>query len=170
MLQKAEKVTVKLSNMEMSIQLLSFRHHRNEEYTLLDTGCVLYLLRHLPSLLHKLEKTTVKLAIIERTIKEVAEHLQKSLEERREKNAYPSGVRCGIKNFLTILKNDRIRKIADPKITGKTQSLYKRFGEDRLLVYILCEGDFKGIATQDSQLAKKIPKKKFIPCQRLLKG
>lgn len=168
--EKAEKVTIELSNMKLPIQLLSFRHDGNEEYVLVDTGCVLYLLRHFPSLVHRLENATVKLAIIEHTIKEVAKHLQKSLEEKKGKNAHPFGVLSGIENFRKILENERIRKVADPKIAKKDQPLYKRFGEDSPLVYSLYEGDFKAIATQDSPLAKKIPKKKFIPCQQLLKG
>lgn len=165
-----EKVTVKLSSKEFSIQLLSFRQDGNEEYVLVDTGCVLYLLFHLPSLVHRLEKGMVKLAILEHIINEVVEHLQKSLEGKKEEKTYPSGVLSGLENFRKILENNRIRKVTNPKIPKNVQSSYKRFDKDKLLVYTLYEGKFKAIATQDIQLAKKIPKEKFIPCQQLLKG
>ena len=167
--EKSVERTVELPNVELSIQLLCFRYSKNEDYILVDTGCVLYLLRHLPSLLPRLEKCAVKLAVLEQTTREVAEHLQKAFKEKETKKASTFGVLSGVENFRRFLENDRIRRIADPKIPEKTQLSYRKFGEDKLLVYTMCEGNFKAIATQDSSLAKKIPKNKFISCQHLLR-
>jgi hypothetical protein len=119
--------------------------------------------------MHKLEKGAMKLAIIEQNIREVAEHLQESFEEKRKENVCPSNVLSGIKNFRKLLKNKRIRKIANPEITKKAQLFYKQFAEDWLLVCTLLEGDFQAIATQDTALAKKIPNRKVISCQQILK-
>ena len=169
MTEKTEKVTIKLPNMELSIQLLSFKQEANKEYILLDTGCILYLLRRLPSLVHRFEKDAVKLAIIEHTIYEVAEHLSESFKAKIRKRASPFGVYSGIENFRKLLRDDRVKKFTNPKMTKKDQLVYKRFGEDMLLAYAFFEGGFRAIATQDTPLIEKISKKYLFPCQQLLK-
>lgn len=169
MSEENSRMTISLPNTELSVQLLSSRFNGNEEYILVDTGCVLYLLRHFSSLMYRLDRDIVKLAIIEQTIEEVAEHLRKSYEEKQERRASIFGVVSGVENFRKLIENDKIRKIANPKISKEAQPVYDRFGEDKLLVYVLHKGSFKGLATQDSQLAQRISEKKIIQCQQLLK-
>lgn len=159
-----------LPDTELSVQLLSFRFNRNEEYTLIDTGCVLYLLRRFSSLMDRLNRNIVRLAVMEQNIEEVAEHLRKSYEEKQEKGASIFDVMSRVKNFRKLLENDKIRKIANPEITKKAKPVFERFGEDKLLVYVLQEGGFKNLATQDRQLAQRISAKKAINCQQLLKA
>jgi len=153
----------------LSVQLSFFKQKDNEEHILVDAGVLLYLLRHFASLSHKLRKKTLKLAITEQVIREVAEHLEKSLENKNAKGISIAGVQEGIKNFCVILRSNEIRKIADPKIPRKVRRTYEQYREDMKLAYVLFEGKFKGITTQDGSLIEKIPKEKIIPPQQLLK-
>lgn len=163
-------LTINFPNTTISVQLLSSRFNGNEEYILIDTGCLLYLLRRMSSFMDRLDRNVVKLAVMEQTVEEVAEHLRKSYEEKQERGASIFGVVSGVENFRKLLENDKIRKIANPKISMEAQQIYDRFGEDKLLVYVLDKGSFKGLATQDLQLAQRISKKKIIQCQQLLKA
>ena len=102
--------TVKLLDNKLLVKLLYFKQKSNEEYVLMDTGGLLYLLRHFASFLYRLKKGILKLAITEQTIREIDEHLTKSLGKKRSKGESIAGVQKGMGNFYMILKGNEIRK------------------------------------------------------------
>lgn len=157
---------VEFDNINFEVQLSSFQSEENEEYILLDTGCVLQLLRRFNTLLHRLKSGALKLAILEKTIREVVEHLSKSQSALIKKGESFLHVRSAMENFRKLLQDDRIRKIADPSAAHKVLSKYRQFGEDKLLALVLSKGCFKTVATQDTPLARRIGRNRYIPCKQ----
>jgi len=164
---RGNSVKVEFDGRQFEIQLSSFQSEGNEEYILLDTGCVLNLLRRFHTLLHKLKSGTLKLAILEKTIKEVAEHLSKSQSALIRKGNSSFYVRSAMENFRKLVQDDRIRKIVEPLASNEVLSRYEQFREDKLLALVLFEGRFKAVATQDNRLARRIGENRYIPCERL---
>jgi rRNA-processing protein FCF1 len=162
---KANKVLrIDLLKKTVSVTLSQFSRSGNEHCILLDTGCILQILRRLPAFVHKLQKEdTVSYAITEQVINETAEHLRKGATKNPEMD-YSTREPSGIYSFMEILADKRIIKIADPEISRKNQLKYKEFAEDILLVYTLVEGGFKGLATQDGKLTRRLKGKNVFPC------
>jgi rRNA-processing protein FCF1 len=151
------------------IQLAPFKMDGNGEYMLLDTGCVLWLLKKISSVFYQMEKRDLKIAILEKTISEVAEHLSKSKESLAAKNAPAFHIEGAAQNFRKILEDNRIMKLANPRFTSNQISEYKNFGEDSVLAYALFQGNFKAIATKDGPFARRLRKDKFVSCDLLFK-
>jgi len=151
----------------IEVHLLPLQSEGNEEYVLVDTGCVLAAMRHFDSVVYRLERGTLRLAILEITINEVAEHLRRSQSKLSQKGFSTRGVRSAIENFRKLLQYDKVKKIANPVIPEKVLSFYAHFREDSLLAYVLFEGNFKALITQDSSLAERVGKDKYMPCKRL---
>jgi predicted nucleic acid-binding protein len=158
---------VEFDDVQFEIRLSLFQSSGNEEYVLLDTGCVLALLRRFHRLRHRLEKDTLKIAILEINIEEVAEHLSKSQNTLIQKGFPILGIRSAIENLQKILQDDRIRKVANPIIPGKAFLAFEHFQEDKLLAYALSEGKFKAVVTQDKKLLQRLGEHKCIPCDHL---
>ena len=162
-----QEITLSFPEKELLIQLLVFESNEKNGGFLLDTGCILYLLKHLPSFIHRLEKSQVRIGIIEHTILEVVEHLWKSYESKKQKDGSTFGIVSGFENFRKLIMDDRIKKFTNPK-TRLTKEFLKTYCEDSLLVCALQKGGFKAIATTDIPLTKKLPKDRTIPCQELI--
>ena len=71
---------IEIGQTSFEVQLQPFRSEENIEYLLVDTGCVLGMLKRLKTIRHIIKKKELKLAILEGTIYEVSEHLCKSKE------------------------------------------------------------------------------------------
>lgn len=129
----------------------------NEEYWMLDTGAVLETLYSLSAILYRLKRDLYKLAILEKTITEVAEHLKRSYSDKKIKNLSTHGVEQGIRNLTKLLGDSNVKLILNPEeIPRKLIDFYERYGEDKLLIYVTKEGKFKGIVTKDGKLVKKV--------------
>jgi len=163
-----EEIKLSFPKEEVIVRLLPFKIKETKDYVLLDTGCVLFLLRRLPSLLHKLERNKIRIGAIEHTLNEVLEHLLKSFDSKIKENVSTTGVLTGLRNFRKFLADDRIKKFANPKVSVPKETI-KKYREDSLLVCALDEGSFNAIATQNGPLKRKLPGKKKISCQKLLK-
>jgi hypothetical protein len=125
------------------------------------------MLKHFKGVLHRIEKDTIKLAILEITINEVVEHLLVSQRELSQKGLPISGIFGAIENFRKILQDNRVKKIANPVMSQKALRSYDYFGEDKLLAYVLMEGNFRAIATQDGALGKRVGDDRHIKCERV---
>lgn len=145
------------------IVLSSFKEKSNSNYFLLDTGSVLKLLPRLSSLIHRLNKEEINLAIPEKTIEQVIQHLMKSFSKRKKQQANIHDVEEGMRKFVKLLDDKRILKIFNPtELPNKRKKHYKDFGEDEILAFVLFEGKFKGIITEDEKLKKKISNEKKV--------
>ena len=130
---------------------------KNEEYWMLDTGAVLKTLYSLSAILYRLERDLYKLAILEKTITEVVEHLKKSYSDKKMKNLSTHGVEEGMRNLIKLLRDGSVKLILNPEeIPRKLIDFYERYDEDKLLIYVAKEGKFKGIVTKDGKLIKKL--------------
>lgn len=153
------------------ITLSSLKDKSNSNYCLLDTGSVLKLLPRLRSLIHRLNKEEIKLAIPEKIIEQVIEQLMKSFLKRKKQQASTHGVEEGMRNFVQFLDDKRILKVSNPtEIPNKCKKQYKEFGEDEILAFALFEGNFKGIVTEDEKLKRKISKGKIVLSYKDLLG
>lgn len=129
----------------------------NGDYWMLDTGAVLEILPSLPAILYRLKKDLYKLSIIEKTITEVVEHLKRSYSDKKLINGNTHGVEQGMRNLTKLLRHSNVKLILNPVgIPRKLIDFYERYDEDKLLIYIIKEGKFKGIVTQDGELIKKV--------------
>lgn len=145
------------------ITLSSLKDKSNSDYCLLDTSSVLKLLPRLSSLVHRLNKEEINLAIPEETIEQVIEHLAESFSKRKKQQASIYDIEEGMRNFVKLLDDERILKVFSPtKIPTKYKKKYKEFVEDEILAFVLFEGKFKGVVTEDEKLKKKIPKGKIV--------
>ena len=167
MTRNTQEITLRFPEKELMIRLLVFESREKNGGFLLDTGCILHLLKHLPSFIHRLEKSQVRIGIIKRTIDEVVEHLWESYESKKQEYGSTFGVVSGFENFRKLIMHDRIEKFTNPK-TKLTKVFLKTYCEDSLLVCALQKGDFKAIVTTDKPLTKKLPKDRTTPCQELL--
>ena len=158
---------IEFDDMRFEIQLSPFQSSGNEEYVLLDTGCVLALLRRFRRFWHRVEKDMLTIAILEINIEEVAEHLSKSQDTLIQKGFPIFSIRNAIENLRKIIQDDRIRKVANPLIPEKAFLAFEHFREDRLLAYALTEGKFKAVATQDKKLVQRLGEHKCISCDHL---
>lgn len=159
-----------MDGISFEIQPLPFGSEGNSDYTLVDTGCLLELLKQTKAFFYLLDKKKSKVAILEKTIFEVVEHLSKSKLSLQEKNAPSFHINGAAHNLRKILRDERIRKIANPIMTDNKKMLnYKKFEEDVVLAYTLYEGNFKGIATKDGLLSKRLGEQKYVSCDKLLK-
>jgi len=136
---------------------IQFKHIKNaNEYWILDTGALLRILPNLDSVIYRIDKGFYKLCIPEIVIRQTVLHLSKSYQDKKERNISTSGIITGMLNFLRFLKND-VKIVAHPnEIPNHLKAEYERYMEDKILVYLLKEGGFKGIVTQDYKLIKKI--------------
>lgn len=152
------------------IALYSFKEKDNSNYLLLDTSSVLKLLPRFNSIVHRLNKQESNIAIPQKTIEEVIQHLMKSYSKRKKQQENTYNIEEGMKNFINLLDDERILKISNPtKLPHKYKKHYKEFGEDEILAFMLLEGKFKGIISEDEKLKKKIPKgKKVVSYKDLL--
>jgi len=145
------------------IILSSPEDKRNSDYFLLDTGSVLNLLPRISSLFHRLDKRKFNLAIPEITIKQVVEHLVRSFWKRKKRREKTHGVEEGMRNFIRFLDDERILKVSNPEeVPDKHRKQYKKFREDEILAFLLYEGKFKGIVTEDGKFKKKLSKNKVV--------
>jgi predicted nucleic acid-binding protein len=158
---------IQFNDIAFEAQLLPLQSKGNEEYVIVDTGCILGALRHFDSVLHRIQEDTLRLAILENTINEVVEHLLRSQDELNRKGFSTSGIRSAIENFRKFLQYDAVNKIANPKVSEKAFSPYEHFREDRLVAYVLFEGNFKAVATQDRSFAERLGEGRYIPCELL---
>jgi predicted nucleic acid-binding protein len=163
-------VKVEIKGNTFEVRLNPFRSEGNEKYSLVDTGCLLELLKRFKTFCHMIEKNDLKLAILEMTICEIAEHLRKSKGSLLEKNLTAFHIDSAAQNLRKLLQDKRLKKVANPRIASEKKLLkYKQFGEDALLAYTLYEGKFKAIATKDGPLIKRLEKARFAPCQSFFK-
>ena len=145
------------------IILSSPKGKRNSDYFLLDTGSVLKLLPRINSLFHRLDKEKFNLAIPEITIKQVAEHLVRSFWKRKKQQEKTHGIEEGMRNFIRFLNDERILKVSDPEeVPDNQKKQYKEFGEDEILAFLLYEGNFKGIVTEDGKFKKRLSKNRVV--------
>lgn len=158
---------IQFDDISFEVQLSPLQSKGNEEYIIADTGCVLGVLKHFASVLHRLERGKLKLAIVEITIGEVVEHLLMSQSELRQKGFSTYDIRSAIENFRKLLSDDRVNKIANPLVSERDLEPYKQFDEDKLLAYVLFEGRFKTVVTQDRSFAERTGQDRYIPCEHL---
>jgi len=145
------------------IILSSPKDKRNPDYFLLDTGSVLNLLPRIDSLFHRLDKGKLTLTIPEITIKQVAEHLARSFWKRKKRQEKTHWVEEGMRNFIKFLDDQRILKVSNPEeVPAKHKKQYKEFREDEILAFLLNEGNFKGIVTEDGKFKKRLSKNKVV--------
>jgi hypothetical protein len=165
-------VQVEIGNIFFEVQLLPFRSEGNSEYTLLDTGCVLESLKKMQAFFYVLDKEKLKLAILEKTILEVEEHLRNSKRSRQKQRASSFDIDGATNNLRKILFDERIRKIANPlmvvMVDKRKVSNYKHYVEDKILAYALFEGKFKGISTKDKDFSKRLGQK-YVPFDEIMK-
>lgn len=158
---------IQFDDISFEIQLRPLQSKGNEEYTIMDTGCVLGVLRRFDEVLHRLENGMLRVAILEVTLNEVREHLLRSQSALSRKGFSTFGVRSGIMKLRKLLQDGRVKKIANPVISEKALLSYKHFREDRLLAYVLFEGNYKAVATQDKSLAKRVGEDRCMSCEQL---
>lgn len=147
----------------IELSLVHFKIKNASNYYLLDTGSILKLLPRLPSILNRLDKGNIALAIPKKTIEQVMEHLLKSFEKRNEQKASTHDIEEGMRKFVKLIESERIVKVSNPKrLPDKYEKDYQRFQEDAILAYVLFEGSFKGIVTEDGGLKERISKRKSV--------
>ncbi len=116
-----------------------------------------------------MKKRNLKIAILEKTIREVEEHLTKSLITRQEENASTFGIESAGNCLRKILMDTRIKKISNPTTTDKKLASYEKFAEDKILAYALFEGKFKAISTKGDTAFSNRLKDKHISVDKILK-
>jgi len=160
---KKIEISLPILKNPQEIILSSPKNKRNPDYFLLDTGSVLNLLPRIGSLFHRLDQRKLTLAIPEITIRQVAEHLVKSFWKRKKLREKIHGVEEGMRNFIRFLDDERILKVSNPEeVPAKHKKQYKEFREDEILAFLLNEGKFKGIVTEDGKFKKRLSKNKVL--------
>jgi hypothetical protein len=155
------KIFMSILAKPIEIDLVHFKIKNASNYYLVDTGSALKLLPRLPSILNRLDKGNIALAIPRKTIEQVIEHLMKSFEKRTEQQTGTHDIEKGMRNFVKLIEDRRILKVSNPeKCPNRDEEYYQQFQEDAVLACVLFEGGFKGIVTEDGKLRQKISKRK----------
>lgn len=143
---------VKIGNVSFEVPLLPFRLEGNDEYILLDTSCLLDILPKTKPFFFLVKKRNLKIAILEKTIREVEEHLTKSLITRQEENASTFGIESAGNCLRKILMDTRIKKISNPTTTDKKLASYRNLLKIKYWLTHYLKGNSRQFRQRGTQL------------------